>query len=83
METNILLQLNISVMKVMVKGKTLGDSWDGFPITNNATILMMGSKEENIPTGPSEKVKFMEDMNDAEIANAVKAISTAGFVCKV
>ncbi len=62
-------------VKVMVKGKTLGDSWDTFPVTNNATILMMGSKEEAIPTGPSETVKFMEDMNEAEIATAVRYLT--------
>lgn len=58
----------------MVKGKTLGESWEGFPITNNATVLMMGTKEESIPTGPTEKVQFMEDMNEAELASAVSLI---------
>lgn len=61
----------------MVKGKTLGDSWDGFPLTNKATILMMGSKEEAIPAGPSVPTKFMEDMNEAEIASAVSNAVTA------
>lgn len=56
----------------MVKGKTLGESWNGFPITDKATILMMGSKEEVIPAGPTEAVKFVEDMNEAELATAVR-----------
>lgn len=60
-----------------MKGKTLGDSWDTFPVTNNATILMMGSKEEVIPKGPSDvQVKFVEDMNEAEIATAVRYLKS-------
>ena len=57
----------------MVKGKTLGDeSWDGFPpIADGTLILLMGSKEEDIATPPAQKIKFVEDMNESEIATAV------------
>lgn len=31
----------------------------------------MGSKEEDVPKEPVEKVTFMEDMNESELASAV------------
>jgi len=44
------------------------------------TILLMGSKEEDVPTEPAEKPLFVEDMNESELASAVStlwAVSTA------
>jgi ubiquitin carboxyl-terminal hydrolase 14 len=35
------------------------------------TILMMGSKEEDVPIEPKEKQLFVEDMNESELATAV------------
>lgn len=36
-----------------------------------ATILLMGSKEEDVPKEPVEKTVFVEDMNESELATAV------------
>lgn len=35
------------------------------------TVLMMGSKEEDVPCEPTEKPVFMEDMSEAEIATSL------------
>jgi len=57
----------------MVSGKTLGESWDGFPkLAPNKTLLLMGSKEEDISKPPPEKIIFVEDMNETELATAVR-----------
>lgn len=55
----------------MVKGKTLGETWANFPIAPKLPVLLMGSKEEDISRPPAEKVKFVEDMNETELAAAV------------
>lgn len=34
-------------------------------------MLMMGSKEEDVPTEPTEKPLFLEDMNEAELATVL------------
>lgn len=34
-------------------------------------VLMMGSKEEDVPIEPMEKPVFLEDMNEAELATAL------------
>lgn len=36
-------------------------------------MLMMGSKEEDVPVEPTEKVNFIEDMTEAERNSAVSA----------
>jgi len=60
-----------------VKGKTLSeDSWDNFPVVNGGTILLMGTKEEDIETVPIEKPKFVEDLNESELACAVSFFLT-------
>ena len=33
---------------------------------------MMGSKEEDIPTKPTESIKFMEDMDESELQSALE-----------
>ena len=43
--------------------------WDD--VLQGVTILMMGSKEEDVPTEPVEKPLFVEDMNESELASAV------------
>merc|ERR1719402_1733727 len=54
--------------KVMLKGAILGDSsWDKVKLRDGATLLMMGTKDEDMPTQPVEKTKFIEDMDDSEI----------------
>ncbi|XP_059059026.1 ubiquitin carboxyl-terminal hydrolase 14 [Achroia grisella] len=58
--------------KVVCKGVTLrDDSWANFKLTNNALVLVMGSKEEDVPAAPVEKTKFVEDMNESELATAL------------
>ncbi|XP_047525254.1 ubiquitin carboxyl-terminal hydrolase 14 [Pieris napi] len=58
--------------KVVCKGVTLrDDSWANFKLSNNALVLVMGSKEEDLPTAPVEKTKFVEDMNESELATAL------------
>lgn len=34
-------------------------------------VLLMGSKEEDVPSEPAAKPVFMEDMNESELASAV------------
>lgn len=34
-------------------------------------VLLMGSKEEDVPSEPAVKPVFMEDMNESELASAV------------
>ena len=54
--------------KIMAKGQTIGDdSWGKVTLTNGATLLMMGSAEP-IPEVSTEKVKFLEDMTEAQLA---------------
>ncbi|PNF27076.1 Ubiquitin carboxyl-terminal hydrolase 14 [Cryptotermes secundus] len=58
--------------KVMLKGTTLKDSdWGDIKLKDGVTVLMMGSKEEDVPTEPLEKPLFVEDMNEGELASAL------------
>ncbi|XP_074036611.1 ubiquitin specific protease 14 [Leptinotarsa decemlineata] len=58
--------------KVMIKGVTLKDSdWDNFKMKDGVTVLLMGSKEEDVPKEPVEKTVFVEDMNESELATAL------------
>ncbi|KAK0090305.1 hypothetical protein PV325_001536 [Microctonus aethiopoides] len=58
--------------KVMLKGMTLkDDDWGNIKLKDGVTVLMMGSKEEDVPVEPAEKPLFVEDMNEAEIASAL------------
>ncbi|XP_070148678.1 ubiquitin carboxyl-terminal hydrolase 14 [Polyergus mexicanus] len=58
--------------KVMLKGMTLkDDDWGNLKLKDGVTVLMMGSKEEDVPTEPMEKPIFLEDMNEAELATAL------------
>ncbi|XP_059618060.1 ubiquitin carboxyl-terminal hydrolase 14 [Phlebotomus argentipes] len=70
--------------KVMCKGATLKDEWS-VKLTNGMTVLMMGSKEE-VPSEPVEKTKFIEDMNESELAVAMKlpaGLTNLGNTCYV
>ncbi|GAB0093515.1 Ubiquitin carboxyl-terminal hydrolase [Sergentomyia squamirostris] len=70
--------------KVMCKGVTLKNEWN-VKLTNGMTILMMGSKEE-VPAMPVEKTKFIEDMNESELAVALKlpaGLTNLGNTCYV
>lgn len=58
--------------KVMLKGMTLKDGdWGNIKLKDGVTILMMGSKEEDVPSEPIEKPVFVEDMNESELATAL------------
>ncbi|XP_049876628.1 ubiquitin carboxyl-terminal hydrolase 14 [Pectinophora gossypiella] len=58
--------------KVVCKGITLkDDAWGNFKLTNNALVLVMGSKEEDVPAAPVEQTRFVEDMNESELATAL------------
>jgi len=61
----------------MVKGKILGDeatSWSTFPVASGMMVLLMGTKDEDVQTAPVEQVKFLEDMDESEIATAVSYV---------
>lgn len=59
--------------KVMLKGVTLkDDDWENFKLREGATILLMGSKEEDVPKEPVERTVFVEDMNESELATALE-----------
>uniref|UniRef100_A0A6M2DS33 Ubiquitin carboxyl-terminal hydrolase n=1 Tax=Xenopsylla cheopis TaxID=163159 RepID=A0A6M2DS33_XENCH len=58
--------------KIMCKGVALGDTdWGKLPLKNGVTVLLLGTKEE-LPETPEVKVKFLEDMNEQELATAMK-----------
>ncbi|XP_066592024.1 ubiquitin carboxyl-terminal hydrolase 14 [Prorops nasuta] len=58
--------------KVMLKGTTLkDDDWGNIKLKDGVMVLMMGSKEEDIPVQPIEKSIFLEDMNESELATAL------------
>ena len=58
--------------KVIFKGITLKDEEWNVTVKEGAVILMLGTKDE-VPLEPSEeeRPKFIEDMNEAELATAV------------
>merc|ERR1712112_294556 len=58
--------------KVMLKGAILADaSWDKVKLREGAMVLMMGTKDEDMPEHPVEKTKFIEDMDDSELSRAM------------
>jgi len=40
-------------------------------VIQGAVVLLMGSKEEDVPNEPKQKPVFVEDMNEDELASAV------------
>jgi ubiquitin carboxyl-terminal hydrolase 14 len=58
--------------KVMIKGQTVRDTdWGGAKVKEGATLLLMGSKEEDIPDQPVRQTKFVEDMDESELQSAL------------
>mgnify|MGYP001204990372 CR=1 FL=1 len=60
--------------KVMIKGATIkDDSWENvtYKIKNGATLLLMGSKEEDIPKEftADERINFVKDMDKSQSAS--------------
>ncbi|XP_063703561.1 ubiquitin carboxyl-terminal hydrolase 14 [Culicoides brevitarsis] len=56
--------------KIVCKGVSLKDDEWNIELKNNAVCLLLGTKEE-LQTEPVEKVKFIEDMNESELATAM------------
>ncbi|PAA59509.1 hypothetical protein BOX15_Mlig029734g1 [Macrostomum lignano] len=58
--------------KVMVKGTVLpDDSWSGIALKPGATVMLLGSAEA-LPEAPATPpVKFVEDMDESELAKAI------------
>jgi len=60
-------------MKVMLRGKVVKDDsmWDEFKPKAGQTFMVLGSATE-LPKGPAQRVVFLEDMNDTELADALR-----------
>ncbi len=75
--------------KVMIKGAAIkDDNWDNVAtkMKNGATLLLMGSKEEDIPKAltPAEKTQFVEDMDESQLQSAMKlpaGLTNLGNTC--
>ncbi|KAL1129603.1 hypothetical protein AAG570_012548, partial [Ranatra chinensis] len=71
--------------KVMIRGSTLKDSgWESVKIIDGVTILLMGSKEEDVPKEPAVRPIFVEDMTETELATASNlpaGLSNLGNTC--
>ncbi|XP_014208980.1 ubiquitin carboxyl-terminal hydrolase 14 [Copidosoma floridanum] len=57
--------------KVIIKGTTLKDDNWNINLRDGAMVLMMGSKEEDVPQEPVEKPVFIEDMSEQELNTAL------------
>ncbi|XP_062549049.1 ubiquitin carboxyl-terminal hydrolase 14 [Armigeres subalbatus] len=69
--------------KVLCKGIILKDDEWNVPIKNGAMLLLLGTKEE-VPQEPVEKPKFIEDMNESELATALElpaGLANLGNTC--
>ena len=75
--------------KVMIKGAAIKDeSWENVSnkMKNGATLLLMGSKEEDIPkeVTAAERIKFVEDMDENQIKSELKlpaGLTNLGNTC--
>jgi ubiquitin carboxyl-terminal hydrolase 14 len=64
--------VNPNRQKVMMKGGTLKDDvWGNIQIVEGQNILMMGSKDEDVPIEPTVKPMFVEDMTETQLATVV------------
>ena len=64
------------------------DSWENVAgkIKSGATLLLMGSKEEDIPKeiAPAERIQFVEDMDESQLQSAMKlpaGLTNLGNTC--
>jgi len=57
--------------KVMLKGAILDQSWGKVRVKDGIMMLMMGTKDEDMPSQPIEKTKFVEDMDERELSRAM------------
>lgn len=73
--------------KVMIKGAAIrDDSWGNVAskVKNGATLLLMGTKEEEIPKEVIEKTQFVEDMDESQLQSAMKlpaGLTNLGNTC--
>ncbi|KAB7496103.1 Ubiquitin carboxyl-terminal hydrolase 14 [Armadillidium nasatum] len=71
--------------KIMIKGSTIKpDAWEGIKLKDGSMILMMGSKDEDVPEEPTEKPTFVEDMTEDELNTAMElpvGIRNLGNTC--
>lgn len=54
--------------KVILKGVTVSNDWSNVEVKDGVTVLLMGTKAENVPSEPVVKTCFIEDMTEDEIA---------------
>lgn len=69
--------------KIVCKGVALKDDQWNIELKNNAVCLLLGTREE-LQTEPVEKVKFIEDMNETELASAMElpaGLTNLGNTC--
>lgn len=69
--------------KIVCKGVALKDDGWNIELKNNAVCLLLGTREELL-TEPVEKVKFIEDMNESELASAMElpaGLTNLGNTC--
>ncbi|XP_017099322.1 ubiquitin carboxyl-terminal hydrolase 14 [Drosophila bipectinata] len=69
--------------KVMCKGGILKDDQWNLQLKDGAVVLLLGSKE-SVPEVPATPVKFIEDMNEAEAATAMRlpaGLTNLGNTC--
>ncbi|XP_067625412.1 ubiquitin carboxyl-terminal hydrolase 14 [Eurosta solidaginis] len=69
--------------KVMCKGGILKDNEWNLQLKDGATVLLLGSREQ-VPEEPITPVKFIEDMNEAEMATAMElppGLTNLGNTC--
>ena len=57
--------------KVMLKGAILDKTWEKVKIKDGITLLMMGTKDEDMPSQPVEQTRFVEDMDERELSRAM------------
>jgi len=68
--------VNPNRQKVMMKGGTLkDDAWGNIQIVEGQNILMMGSKDEDVPIEPAFMPMFVEDMTETQLATVVSHYS--------
>ncbi|XP_031623932.1 ubiquitin carboxyl-terminal hydrolase 14 [Contarinia nasturtii] len=70
--------------KVMCKGVALKDDNWNFALKDGAVILLLGTKDDLMESEPIERPKFIEDMNESELASALKlpsGLTNLGNTC--
>ncbi|EDW28377.1 GL18981 [Drosophila persimilis] len=69
--------------KVMCKGGILKNEQWNLQLKDGAVVLLLGSKED-VPEVPTTPIKFIEDMNEAETATAMRlpaGLTNLGNTC--